>query len=91
MNKISPKISPAELTRDIAGSAAVQMAEYDYTEKMKNCGKRSDVTAFVPRKIAEKAARDIPTVEVFVGIDLSSADDMTGNINIKRLLQNGNN
>lgn len=85
------KISPTELTRDIAGSAAVQMAEYDYTEKMKNCGKRSDVTACVPREIAEKAARDIPTGAVFVGIDLSTASDMTGNINIKRVLQNGNN
>lgn len=80
-------ISPTELTRDIAKSAAVQMAEYNYTEKMKNCGKRYDVTDLVPRKIAEKAARNIPTGAVFVGIDLSPADDMTGNINIKRMLQ----
>lgn len=84
-------ISPIELTRDISKSAAVQMAEYDYADKMKNCGKRSDVTACVPRGIAEKAARDIPTGAVFVGIDLSSANDMTGHINIKRVLQNGNN
>lgn len=84
-------ISPIELTRDIAGSAAVQMAEHDYTEKMKNCGERPNITAFVPRGIAEKAARDIPAGAVFVGIDLSSVSDMTGNINIKRLLQNENN
>lgn len=85
------KISPTELTRDIAGSAAVQMAEYDYTEKLKNCGGRSNTTACVPQKIVEKAARDIPAGAVFVGIDLSSADDMTGHINIKRVLQNANN
>lgn len=84
-------ISPIELTRDISKSAAVQMAEYDYADKMKNCSKRSDVTACVPREIAEKAARDIPTGAVFVGIDLSSADNMTGHINIKRVLQNENN
>lgn len=32
------RISPTELTRDIAKSAAVQMAEYNYAEAMKNCG-----------------------------------------------------
>lgn len=85
------RISPVKLTRDIAKSAAVQMAEYDYTEKMKNCGERPDITTCVPRKIVEKATRDIPAGAVFVGIDLSTASDMTGNINIKRLLQNENN
>jgi len=85
------KISPTELTRDIAGSAAVQIAEYDYTEKIKNCSGRSDMTACIPQKIVEKATRDIPVGAVFVGIDLSTTTDMTGHINIKRLLQNENN
>lgn len=84
-------ISPIELTRDIAKSAAVQMAEYDYADKMKNCGKRPDITSYVPQKIVEKVVQDIPAGATFVGIDLSSASDMTGNINIKRVLQNENN
>lgn len=84
-------ISPTELTRDIAKSAAVQMAEYGYADKMKNCGERPDITTCVPRKIVEKATRDIPAGAIFVGIDLSTASDMTGNINIKWLLQNENN
>lgn len=85
------KIPPAALTNEIAKSAAAQMAEYNYAEKVKKCGKRPDITACVPKKIAEKAVRDISAETVFIGIDLSSSPNMTGYIDIKRLLQNENN
>lgn len=85
------RIPPAALTNEISKSAAAQMAEHDYTEKIKNCGGHLDITACVPKKIAEKAIRDIPAGAVFVGVDLSSASDMTDYIDIKRVLQNENN
>lgn len=39
------KILPAALTREIAGSAAVQMVEYDYAEKIKKRKENFDITA----------------------------------------------
>lgn len=85
------KIPPAALTNEIAKSAAAQMTEYNYTEKMKKCGNRPDITAFVPQKIVEKTVQDISTKTVFIGVDFSSSPDMTGYIDIKRLMQNENN
>lgn len=54
------KILPAALTREIAGSAAVQMAEYDYAEKMKKRKKTLDITACVPVSVVKEIVRNIP-------------------------------
>lgn len=85
------KIPPAALTNEIARSAAAQMAEYDHAEKMKKCGKRPDITNFIPRRIAEKILRDTLAEMQSIGCDLSSAADMTGCIIIKRLLEDEDN
>lgn len=58
-------IMPATLTNEIAKSAAVQMAEFDYSEKKKafigvDLASGESMTAFVPSSVVEKIVKSIP-------------------------------
>lgn len=54
------KILPAALTKEIAGSAAVQIAEYNHAEKMKKRKECFNVAACVPVSIVKEIAWNIP-------------------------------